>query len=214
MSGARLFTPSSQRSGSSTGSGYPRRRMVAAVVPLATAALLLGAGCSSSDNSDSATTTATTSPAATGTSTSAAATPTETSAGATPLTADDEAAITTAFTDFFAGSSSAETKLQHLQDSANFAQVVDAQAGSGLSTSTTASVSAITGTAPGVASVTYTIEMGGSPVLPDQTGVAVQEDGEWKVSASTFCDLLTLQNAGVAPAECADVKLPEGAAGN
>lgn len=210
---ARLFTPSSECSGPSTGSGYSRRRMAAAVVPLATAALLLGAGCSSGDNSNSTTTAATTS-AATGTTTSAAATPTKTSAGAAPLTADDEAAITTAFTDFFAGSSSAETKLQHLQDSANFAQVLDAQAGSGLSASTTASVSAISGTAPGVASVTYTIEMGGTPVLADQTGVAVQEDGQWKVSASTFCDLLTLQNAGVAPAECADVKLPAGAAGD
>lgn len=201
MSVARLFSSSSKPS---------RRRMVAAVVPLATAALLLGAGCSSSDDSSSSTTTA----ATTATTSAATTAPATTAAAAGSLSAEDEAAITTAFTEFFDGSSPAETKLSHLQDSANFTAAVDAQAESGLAMSTTATVTAISETAPGVAAVTYTIEMGGSPVLPDQGGVAVQVDGEWKMSASTFCNLLTLQAGGVAPAECVGVEAPTAAVGN
>ena len=38
--------------------------------------------------------------------------------------------------------------------------------------------------------------MGGSPALKNQTGVAVYQDGTWKVGASSFCGLLTVENGG------------------
>lgn len=185
-----------------TAPGRPKAWMLT-MAPLAAAVLLLGAGCSSSSPSSSSGTSSATQ-TQTGTATSGAA--------ASGLSAADEQAITTAFTTFFAGSSSAETKLANLQDAAAFTAVVEAQASSGLATSTTATVSGLLSTGPGQASVTYSVLMDGTPVLPDQTGVAVQENGAWKVAAATFCDLLTLENGGAATAECVGVQLP-GAAG-
>ncbi|WP_024793867.1 hypothetical protein [Tomitella biformata] len=182
---------------------YPAQAAAFVIAPLAVAALALSAGCASSSSPSSST------PPGTVSSTAA---PTPGSDAATGLSADDEQAITTAFTTFFAGASPAGTKLEYLQDAPNFTATVDAQAGSGLATATTATVSGLLSTDPGQASVTYSILMDGKSVLADQTGVAVQEDGTWKVSAATFCDLLTLENGGTPPAECVGVQLP-GASG-
>lgn len=46
------------------------------------------------------------------------------------------------------------------------------------------------------ATVSWTLLMNGAPVLPDQSGEALLEDGQWKVSAVTFCTLLAIQGDG------------------
>jgi hypothetical protein len=67
---------------------------------------------------------------------------------------------------------------------------------------TSATVASVRLTKPNLAVVTFTIRVAGQVVLPDSKGYAVLEDGEWKVAANTFCQLLTLQ--GSAPEECKD----------
>ncbi len=61
---------------------------------------------------------------------------------------------------------------------------------------TTATVEGVTLTDPENAEVKWTLLMNGAPVLPDQSGAAIQEDGTWKVTATTFCTLLAIQGGG------------------
>ncbi len=58
---------------------------------------------------------------------------------------------------------------------------------------------------PSQAKVTYSILLGGQPVLSGRTGVAVKQDGTWKVGVASFCGLLTVENNGKTsglPAAC------------
>jgi hypothetical protein len=50
--------------------------------------------------------------------------------------------------------------------------------------------------------VTFDILLNGTPVLTKQTGTAVLENGTWKVSASEFCGLLSLEGYKPLPAVC------------
>jgi hypothetical protein len=55
------------------------------------------------------------------------------------------------------------------------------------------------------AKVTYSILVGGQPALANQSGVAVYQDGTWKVGLASFCGLLALENGGKTsslPAAC------------
>jgi hypothetical protein len=56
-----------------------------------------------------------------------------------------------------------------------------------------------------MATVTYDILVSGTPALKNQTGVAVYENGTWKVGVTSFCGLLTIENSGKTtglPAAC------------
>lgn len=77
-----------------------------------------------------------------------------------------------------------------------FATVIKSQAGSGLAGSASAKVTKVTVTSPTQAKVTYDILVGGQPALSGKSGVAVKQDGTWKVGVASFCGLLTLENAG------------------
>ena len=50
------------------------------------------------------------------------------------------------------------------------------------------------------ARVIFTITLAGQPALKNQVGTAVRVNGVWKVSAKSFCALLSLQ--GAAPPVC------------
>lgn len=161
------------------------------------------AGCGSSGGTGGQTTV--TGPSGTHETATGTATPGGGTAGASGLKSSDEQAITTAFEKFFDGQSDAQTKLGQIQDPDRFADTIHAQAGLDIAKSTTVQVGDMDKVAPGRAAVTYTILMDDKPVLPDQHGYAVRESGEWKVSASSFCTLLTLENDGTPPQECSGV---------
>lgn len=78
--------------------------------------------------------------------------------------------------------------------------------GSGLGSEVSATVSKVTVTKPAAqATVDYSILLSGKPVLSDQPGTSVYQDGTWKVGASSFCGLLTLESGGSTgslPAAC------------
>ena len=140
-------------------------------------------GCGSDDEDSS-----------TAASTSAAAT------SAAPATADAATAqaITKAYTTFFDGTLPAEQRAAVVQGGDGFLPVLEAQAAAG-GNGTTVTVAGVKSTGAASADVSYTLLMGGNPVLPDQTGQAVSEGGAWKVAAATFCALLAIQG-GTAPA--------------
>jgi hypothetical protein len=106
------------------------------------------------------------------------------------------AQIATNWTTFFDAKTPVAKRVALLQDGQKFATIIKSQAGGGLAASATAKVTKVTVQSPNQAKVTYSILIGGSPALANQTGVAVKEGGTWKVGLASFCGLLTLENNG------------------
>lgn len=158
------------------------------IAVLAVAALT---GCSD-DSSDNSTAT---------TSATAAATTAAEASGSSAAAADPETtkAVTDAFVLFFDAKTPADQRSAAVEKGDVFGPVLAAQANNPQAQGTSATVSKVATVDPTHAEVTYTLLMNGNPVLPDQAGQAVQENGQWKVAASTFCSLLKLQG-GTSPA--------------
>ena len=164
---------------------------------LVAVALALGACSSGGGNTTPAT--HATSPAA---STSAPA-----SGGGEPTSGSAAvAAIKTNWATFFNGKTPVARRLQLIQGGDKLAKVIKAQqSGNPLASSATAKVTHVTLTGTSQASVTYSILLGGQAALSGQQGVAVYEDGVWKVGLASFCALLKLENSGNAsglPSAC------------
>jgi hypothetical protein len=62
-----------------------------------------------------------------------------------------------------------------------------------------ATVSSVTLQGPNKARVVYVVKFGGAS-LPKQTGVAVRENGTWKVGDASLCKLIAL--GGTTPSAC------------
>lgn len=166
--------------------GAKRTTAVPALAAIAVAAVLAGCGSSHSSSSPSAST-----PTATKTTTSPSAT-----RGANQATAQ----ITRDWTTFFAASTPVSKRVSLLQNGQRFGQAIAAQSKSPLAQQAQAKVSKVTVTGPDRARVTYTVLLAGKPALSNQTGTAVKSGGVWRVSDTSFCQLLALE--GGAPAAC------------
>jgi hypothetical protein len=127
--------------------------------------------------------------------TSAPATSPATSAPASSGSAADVKAITTNWTAFFNAKTPTAKRVSLLQDGQMLAQAIKAQEG-GLAASASAKVKSVTVTSPTKATVVYDILLGGQPALSGQKGVAVKQDGTWKVGLASFCGLLKLEATG------------------
>ena len=157
------------------------------------AALTAGvAACGSSGNSSSG---ASSSPSTTSPASTAAASPT-TAAPTTAASCSAAAAITANWEAFFNAKTPTAKRVALLQDGSTFASVIKAQAGSGLAASATAKVTKVTVESATKAKVIYSILLGGQPALSNQTGVAVYQNGTWKVGVASFCGLLATENGG------------------
>jgi len=141
------------------------------------------AACGSSSNNSSAS------------SSPSASTP-ATSAPATSASASAAATITTNWEKFFNAKTPVAQRVALLQSGPVFASIIRSQAGSGLASTASAKVTKVTVTSPSQATVKYSILIGGSPALSNQSGVAVLQGGTWKVGLASFCGLLTLENNG------------------
>lgn len=97
---------------------------------------------------------------------------------------------------FFSAKTPTARRIALLQNGQLFAPVIRAQAGSPLAQLATAKVTKVTLTGAGKAAVTYDILAGGQTGLSGQSGVAVYQDGLWKVGLASFCGLLRLENGG------------------
>jgi hypothetical protein len=104
---------------------------------------------------------------------------------------------------FFSGKTPAKKKIALVQDGAEFAKVIEAQAKSNpLAATTTVKVSKVA-VSGAKATVVYTIDLGGKPALSNQKGLAVREGKTWKVGASSFCTLLRLEGSAKGIPACA-----------
>ena len=101
---------------------------------------------------------------------------------------------------FFSGKTPNAERVSLLQNGSAFAKTISSM--SALGTSAAAKVSNVQLTSSKQATVTYTVYLGNTAALPNAKGVAVLENGTWKVSDASFCELLTLQNGGKAPSVC------------
>ena len=135
-------------------------------------------------------------------STSAPATSAPATSASAAASGSAAALITHNWEKFFNPKTPVAQRVALLQNGQAFAAVIRAQAGSGLASSATAKVSKVTVTSPTQANVTYSILVGGSPALANQSGVAVLQAGTWKVGLASFCGLLTLENSGKTPSVC------------
>jgi hypothetical protein len=156
----------------------------------------LGAGiaaCSGSSNSSSSGASSSPSSAP---SASASASATGPSPSTSAASSGATATIAKNWAAFFSAKTPVATRISLLQDGQTFASVIRSQAGSGLAASATAKVTKVTLISPSKGKVTYTILLGGQPALSGQSGVAVLQDGTWKVGLASFCGLLATENGG------------------
>jgi hypothetical protein len=158
-------------------------KTAAPVLALGLGALLVGCGNSSPKASS------TPSPKA---STSASSTPTATSTGSSALSGT-AGTIAANWESFFSGKTSAATKVSLLENGSQFAKIIDQQSGSSMATTASAKVTGVTGITSTAATVAYSIDLAGTPALPDQSGQAVYQDASWKVGDKSFCALLALE---------------------
>jgi hypothetical protein len=172
-----------------------RRILLVPVIGLA----FIPAACSSSSNSTNASPPASSSPAAPSTTGSGGS-----GSGSPGSGSSATSAIKTNWEEFFNGKSSAATKISLLQNGQKFASVINAQAGTGLAASATATVTAVVVESSTLATVSYNIGVSGAS-LNNQTGTAVYENGMWKVGDISFCALLKLENGGTTPSVCSSV---------
>lgn len=154
----------------------------------ATGIALAGCGSGGSGSGNTAPATHTSSP------TSQSSTP---ASGTEPTTGSGAvAAITKNWATFFNAKTPTSQRLALLQDGTMLAAVIKAQSHNPLAKLATAKVSHVTLTGTSQASVTYSILVSGAPALSNQPGVAVYQNGVWKVGLISFCALLKIENAG------------------
>jgi len=166
----------------SSGSGRGRLAVAAAAL-----AVLAAAGCSASKSGPE--------PSNTAGSTTGAGSTTAPSADAATV-----AAIKNAYAKFFAPDTPEQVSLGLLQNGAAFKSTIEKQGQGDYAQKSSAKVTKVSLASADVATVVYTIYVGDQPMLADQPGYAVRENGTWQVAEHTFCQLLTLENS--APAEC------------
>lgn len=130
----------------------------------------------------------------------AATSPATATSPTSPSTSGSTAAITSNWETFFNIKTSVAKRVSLLQDGSSFESVIKAQADNPLASGLTAKVTDISNVTATQAAVKYDLIVGGTKV--PQTGTAVNEAGVWKVSATTFCGLLSLEGLKTMPTAC------------
>ena len=93
---------------------------------------------------------------------------------------------------FFSASTPVARRVALLQNGQLFRSLIAEQSTSTIASSAAAKVTKVSDVTSSQASVTYTITVGGQPMLSSQKGVAVYQ-GTWKVGDASFCGLLGLE---------------------
>jgi hypothetical protein len=181
----------------------PLRFREAGVIP---AALLLSvglalAGCSSGSSSSN---TPKAPPSQSSSSSSSSAPPP--SGSSEPASGNGAVqAIQTNWAKFFSAKTPTAQRIALLENGSQFSSVITSQANSPLALAATAKVTNVSLTGTTQAAVSYGIYLAGKSALPGQSGVAVYQDGVWKVGDTSFCSLLKLEAGGSSkglPAGC------------
>jgi hypothetical protein len=123
-----------------------------------------------------------------------------TSSGGSAAPAADTAAITNLYTHFVTPGLPIDQRVTMVQDGEAFRDSMIALSGSDFAKTVSISVSKVVLNSPNLATVTYSILISGSPVLPNATGNAVKTNGSWQVAGATLCGLLQAYNPKLPPA--------------
>jgi hypothetical protein len=165
--------------------------MAAPVLGLALAATV--AACSSSSTSSAAA-------PSSAASTSSSAAP---SSPGTGSTADAAAQIKANWEKFFDAHTTVADKVKLLQNGAALEAAIKTFANFPLANGIGAKVTNVTVNSATKAAVTYNLTSSdGSALLSNQKGVAVYEDGTWKVGDQSLCGLFKLIPGATVPAAC------------
>jgi hypothetical protein len=169
------------------------RRIILAPALALTLAAAVAACSSSSSPPSSSSTGATSAPAS---SAPASSTP------ASSSSSDAVAEITANWQKFFDSSTPVGQKVTLLQNGDTFATAISSLSKLPLTNGLGAKVTNVTVNSATSATVTYNLVAAGTPLLSDQTGKAVYQDGTWKVGDASLCALLKLVPGGTVPAAC------------
>ncbi|HEU5404587.1 MAG TPA: hypothetical protein VFU52_00780 [Gaiellaceae bacterium] len=112
---------------------------------------------------------------------------------------DAQAQIKSAFVKFFSSKTDVSEKTKLLENGEQFKPVIRAFASNPLASNVSATVSSVTLQDANKAKVVYVVKFGGAS-LPKQTGVAVRQNGTWKVGDASLCKLIAL--GGTTPSAC------------
>ena len=168
------------------------RRMVAPALGLALAATV--AACSSSSTSSAA---SAPSSAASAPSSAAPSSP------GTGSTTDAAAQITANWEKFFDAHTTVADKVKLLQNGAALEAAIKTFANFPLASGIGAKVTNVAVSSATKAAVTYNLTSSdGSALLSNQKGVAVYQDGTWKVGDQSLCGLFKLIPGATVPAAC------------
>jgi hypothetical protein len=107
-----------------------------------------------------------------------------------------EAVIAAHWMAFFNPKTSVARRISLLQDGEQFTAVIRSQASSSRAAHASAEVTSVTLVSATRAKVVYTLLEDGKPARANLLGVAVYQDGTWKVGVATFCSLLAMENGG------------------
>lgn len=122
------------------------------------------------------------------------------SAASSSVDAATRAAVRKAYETFFAPDSTADQVETVVQNGAQFHDVIAAEGSSQYSGTSGVKIDKVTLQSADLAHVTFSVTSNGAVVLPGASGYAVHVGESWKLAATTFCQLLTLE--GTAPATC------------
>jgi len=127
------------------------------------------------------------------------------SAPASSSSASAEAEIKANWEKFFNSSTPTSERVTLLQNGTKFTAAITALAKLPLASGIGSTVTAVTVKSPTSAAVTYNITGNGSTLLSGQSGVAVYQDGVWKVGDASLCALFKLVPGGTVPSACNSV---------
>lgn len=121
------------------------------------------------------------------------------------LNASTDGTIAANWTAFFSAKTPVAKRISLLQNGSQFASIIQSQAGKGLASEASANVTGVERLNSTTAKVVYDILLAGVPALKAQSGMAVLQNGTWKVGVTSFCGLLITEAGGSAkglPAAC------------
>ena len=101
---------------------------------------------------------------------------------------------------FFDGSTSTDKRVALLENGSTFASLLKTIDGFSLAKQLKATVSNVVLNGADSATVTYTLDLSGQPVLKNTKGTAVRVGNVWKVGTASFCALVKLE--GASPKAC------------
>jgi hypothetical protein len=177
---------------------------------LASATLVLAAGLTLTACSSSGGTGGSTPPASSPATQPASQPATSPPTSSAPATGSSEpssgagaiAAIKANWIAFFSANTPTARRIELLQNGSVFSVIIKAQAGSSLAALASAKVTSVSLTGTDQAGVVYSILVSGQSELGGEHGVAVYQDGIWKVGDASFCGLLTLEGTSGLPSAC------------